>query len=165
MDLSAIQSAVTSLKAATEIAKTLLDAKVASEVQSKVIEIQSALLSAQTAAREATASQLELLDKNRELKEQLRVLNDWGNQTSRYTLVSPWRNGAQVYALVKETAEGEPPHLLCTNCFQLRRKSILTPQSKESWVYLNCPACKASLSTGLRGIGDPKYADDYNKKE
>ena len=44
MDLLAIQGAISSLKAAAEITKSIMDMKNMSEVQGRVIELQSALL-------------------------------------------------------------------------------------------------------------------------
>ena len=51
----------------------------------------------------------------------------------------------------------EPPHLLCANCFQQSKKSLL--QSKGV-VYeietLNCPACRAEIYVKRPGQGLPK---------
>jgi hypothetical protein len=46
MDVVAIQAAISSLKAATDISKSIMDMNNMSEVQAKVIELQSALLEA-----------------------------------------------------------------------------------------------------------------------
>lgn len=160
MDYSAIQGMMASLKAATDISKALFDLKVTAEIQGKVIELQSALMSAQSSALEATTSQYTLQDRVRELESQVRDLQDWGEQKARYTLICPWRGPAQVYALKKEHAEGEPPHYLCTNCFHNSKRVILNPQSKDGWVHLACPNCKSDLSTGYRGVSAPKYAEE-----
>lgn len=160
MDFSAIQGMMASLKAATDISKALFELKVTSEVQGKVIELQSALMSAQSSALEATNAQYSLQERVRELESQLRSFQDWGDQEKRYALVSPWKGPAQVYALKKESASEERAHYLCTNCFHARKRIILNPTNKDGWVYLACPSCKSSISTGYRGIGAPKYADD-----
>lgn len=54
MDFAAIQGAISSLKAATEISRSIMDMKTMSEVQGKVIELQSALLEAQNSALSAS---------------------------------------------------------------------------------------------------------------
>jgi hypothetical protein len=160
MDISALQAVLTSLKSATEVAKAIFDLKESGAVQSKVIEIQSALLAAQSSALEATNAQYVLQDRVRELEAQLKKLEDWGDQEQRYALVGPWRGPAQVYALRKEIANGESPHYLCTNCFHSRRRTILNPTTKDGWVHLVCPVCKSDLTTGFRGVGSPKFAEE-----
>lgn len=164
MDLTAIQTAISSLKVATTLAKSILDTKNMVEVQGKVIEIQSALLEAQNSAISATSAQFELVEKVRQLESELKSATSWSGETERYALVSPFRNGGPVFALKSSAASGEAPHLLCPNCFSSRRKSFLAPIQKDSWILLSCSACKFSMSTGMRGIGDPKYAEGYAKQ-
>lgn len=165
MDLSAIQAAVTSLKVATGIAKSILDTKTTVEIQSKVIEIQSALLEAQASAITATTAQFELQERVRTLEGELKAARSWGDETHRYALVSPFRNGGTVYALKASTANGEAPHLLCPNCFGSHQKSFLSPvRDKEGWISLSCATCKLSIGTGFRGVGDPVYAENYAKQ-
>ena len=164
MDYSAIQGMMASLKAATDISKALFDLKMTAEIQRKVIELQSALMSAQSSALEATTSQYTLQDRVRELESQVRDLQDWGGQKARYTLVCPWRSPAQAYALKKAQSGGEPPHYLCTNCFHNRKQVILNPLSKEGWVHLVCPSCKSEVTTGSRGVGPPKYAEEMGSE-
>lgn len=164
MDYSAIQGMMASLKAATDISKALFDLKVTAEVQGKVIELQSALMSAQSSALEATNAQYTLQERVRELESQVRAFADWGEQKSRYVLVCPWRGPAQVYALKKESAAGEQPHYLCTNCFHSRKRVILNPLTKDGWVHLVCPNCKSDVTTGYRGVGAPKYAEDVGSE-
>ena len=165
MDLVAIQAAISSLKAASEISKSFLELKTTTEIHSKVFELQSALLEAQNAAISATTAQFELQEQVRRLEERLREVTLWGDQEGRYSLVCPWRGPAQVYALKRETAEGEEPHFLCCNCFHDRRKVILNPHKKDGWILMVCPSCKATIHTGWQGIGPPKYAEQYEGDE
>lgn len=160
MDITAVQAMMGSLKAATDISRTLFDLKTTAEVQGKVIDIQSALLAAQSSALEATNAQFALQERVRELESQLKNFEEWGQQEQRYTLTNPWRGPAQVYALKKEHANGEGPHFLCTNCFHNRKRVILNPLSKDGWVHMVCPACKSDVTTGFRAVGAPKYAED-----
>lgn len=163
MDITAVQAMMGSLKAATDISKALFDLKTTAEVQSKVIEIQRALLAAQSSALEATNAQFELQERVRQLEAQVQGFEDWGEQEQRYALANPWRGPAQVYALKKEKAEGEEAHFLCTNCFHNRKRVILNPASKDGWIYMTCPACKATTATGYRGVGAPKYAEECGR--
>ena len=156
MDLSTI----TSLKAAFDISKSILEIKSTTEIQDKVIKLQSALMEAQNSAMSATTAQLELQEKVRTLEEQLRAANEWGDQESRYSLVCPWQGSAQVYALKRSASEGEGPHFLCSNCFHNKRKVILNPSRKEARTLMACPSCSATMDTGYRRIGPPKYAEE-----
>lgn len=165
MDIGAIQGMMASLKAATDVTKAIFELKTTAEVQAKVIELQSALLAAQSSALEATNSQYTLQDRIRELEAQLRDFEDWGRQEQRYALVCPWRGPAQVYALKAANADGEQAHYLCSNCFHNRRRVILNPISKDGWVHLVCPSCKATATTGYRGVGAPKYAEDAERED
>ena len=162
MDLLAIQAALTSLKAATDISRSILDVHSTIEIQGKVIELQAALLDAQTSAISATTAQFELQEEVRKLEEKIKSVNEWGDQESRYSLVCPWRGPAQVYALKKSDSEGEEAHFLCSNCFHNKRKVILNPMKRDSWILMACPSCKATIETGYRGVGPPQYAEKYD---
>ena len=154
---------ITSLKAAFDITKSILEIKSTTEIQDKVTKLQSALMEAQNSAVAATTAQLELQEKVRTLEEQLRAANEWGDQESRYSLVCPWKGPAQVYALKRSASEGENPHFLCSNCFHNKRKVILNPSKKDGWILMVCPSCRATIYTGYRGIGPSQYAESSNQ--
>ena len=50
MDIGSIQAAIGSIKTVGDIAKGMMDLKMASKIQSKVIELQREILSAQSSA-------------------------------------------------------------------------------------------------------------------
>lgn len=162
MDITSFQAAAASLKAAADISRALLQMKVSAEVQAKVIELQSALLEAQNSALAATAAQFTLIERVETLEQQLKQRESWTDVRRMYRLVNPWRGAAQAYALKRDAADGEQPHLLCANCFQNARRSPLNPvNDKNHFVQMVCPTCRASMETGLRGIGPAKYAEEY----
>ena len=165
MDIAAILSTTTSLKVATGLIKGILETKNEREAQGKLIKLQTALLEVQTNAINATTVQLELLEQVRALEEQLKAFDDWDEQSPRYTLVCPWGNAAQVYALCKTRSDGEVAHFLCTNCFHKKQRVILNQVVKTANRYVSfvCPSCKASIDTSFRGIGAPKYAEEYER--
>ena len=95
-------------------------------------------------------------------------MNEWGGQESRYSLVCPWGNSAQVYALKRASAsEGEVPHFLCTNCFHRKEKVIPNAAKGDratqgnSRMSLVCPACKAAVYTDRGYLDPPQYAEEY----
>ena len=164
-DLSAIQTLGTSLKAALDIAKGIREAKSSTETESKVTELQAALLETQILAISATNAQVELQKKVGELEEQLKAANEWGEQESRYALVSPWRSPAQVYALKEESAsEEEAPHFLCPHCFHNRKRVILNPTKPDHRTSVVCPSCTATVYTDERWPAAAKYAEEYKTR-
>ena len=166
MDIAAIQSTITGLKVATGLIKGMLETKNAIGVQEKIIELQAALLEVHTNAISATTAQFELLEQVRALEEQLKAFNDWDEQGQRYTLVCPWDDAAQVYALRKASSDGDVPHFLCPNCFHKRQRVILNQAfaTANRYVLLACPSCKAKIETRYTvNLGTPNYAEEYER--
>jgi hypothetical protein len=162
-----IQGAVVSLKAAADIAVALGNIKTMSEVQAKAIELQQIILSAQSGALAAQSEQFTLLQKIRELKEEVANAKAWDEQKQRYALVSPWQ-GAVTYALKRERSNAEPPHWICATCYEKGRRSILNDAMKyapagrgRSSVGLDCPVCSAHIGSAWSGGAiERKYAED-----
>lgn len=158
MDMTLIQGTITSLKFAGDIAKGLLELKSLTDVQGKVIELQSAILSAQSNALSANADQSAMVDEIRTLKEEIASVKAWESQKQRYKLSTPWGGGV-AYALKEAMANGEPPHLICTKCYEDNRKSILNPISNDrGFLSYGCPICKSQIPTNCRGGAKPEYA-------
>jgi len=168
MDMTLIQSTISGLKLAGDIAKGFLELKSISDVQGKVIELQSAILSAQSSALSANADQTAMVEEIRILKEELARVKAWEAQKNRYKLVEPWKTdqnwnpGSITYALKESMKESEPPHLICTKCYEDGRKSILNPlKPTDGRVVFTCPVCKLQIPTGNRWTVPPvKYAPD-----
>lgn len=160
MDMSLIDGTFTGLKAVAEIAKGLVELKSITDVKAKAIELQSAILAAQSSALSANADLARAVAEMQALKDELARIKAWDEQKQRYRLVSPW-SGAVAYAL-REAAKGsDPPHWICTKCFEDGRRSILNPQmDKEHWFSYVCPVCKASIRTGSRSASQAEYAPD-----
>ena len=166
-DMALIQSAVTSLKTAADIAKGFLDLKSISDVQSKVIDLQSVILSAQSSAIAAQSDQFAMLEEVRTLKEEIAKIKAWETQKQRYKLVSP-SVAAMAYALQKSMSNGEPPHYLCANCYQKGKPSILQhSKNKDGLSCFVCqdPSCKSIAQMRYRGVAPPKYAEDVVTEE
>lgn len=158
MDMSLIQGTITGLKTASDIAKGFLELKSIADVQGKVIELQSAILTAQSSALAANSDQAAMVEQIRTLKEEIASVKAWETQKQRYKLTPPW-GGAVVYALKESMANGEPPHWICTSCYENGKKSILNQiQSKEHWFLLVCPVCKSQIQSPWRNAASPEYA-------
>ena len=123
MDLTLIQGTISGLKLAGDIAKGFLELKSIADVQGKVIELQSAILSAQSSALAANADQAAVVQEVRNLKEDIARMKAWEEQKQRYKLTSPWQ-GCVVYALKEKCSGAEPPHWICTKCYEDGVKSV-----------------------------------------
>jgi ribosomal protein L29 len=161
MDMNLIQGTITSLKFAGDVAKSLLELKTLGDVQGKVIELQSAILSAQSSALSANAEQSAMVEEIRELKKEIAKVKAWETEKQRYKLTNPWSGGV-AYALKETMANGEPPHLICTKCYEEGRKSILNPlKDANNFELFACPVCKSQIPTGYKGLGSkPEYASE-----
>lgn len=161
VDMSLISGTVTSLKFAGDIAKGFLDLKTFNEVGGKVAELQSAILSAQISAIEANAAQFAMIEEIRALKEEMTRIKAWDTQKQHYKLTPLWANASVAYALKESMASGEPPHLICTKCYEDGRKSILNPLTLASHhIVFSCPICKSQIPTGDKGEPQIQYAPD-----
>lgn len=159
MDISLIQGTISGLKIAGDIAKGLLELKTISEVQGKVIELQSAILAAQSSALSANADQAAMVDEIRALKEEIARVRAWEGQKQRYQLTSLWDGAVVVYALKQSLSNGEPPHWICTKCYEDGSRIILQPRKNSAGsMLLVCPSCGSEIHTGYREIGPAEYA-------
>ena len=159
MDMAMIQGTISGLKIAGDIAKGLLELKSISDVQGKVIELQSAILSAQSSALSANADQAAMVDEVRQLKEEITRVKAWEAQKQRYQLQSIWDGLAVVYALKESVSSSEPPHWICTKCYEDGARMILQPRrGKDNFGMLVCPSCKCEVHSHHRYPGNPEYA-------
>ena len=146
MDITLLQGAITSLKAASDIAQGLVSLKVGAEVNAKAIELQSIVMSAQSGAIAAQSEQFTMLEQIRSLKEEVANAKAWKEESQRYALIQPW-DGAFTYALKEDSKRAEPPHWICAKCYQESKKSILQDNGNPylDKAALICPSCKTTL--------------------
>ena len=115
---------ISSIKAATDIAKGISGLKSTTDINLAVIDIQRALLEAQSAAFEDRERQAGQQKRISELEQRLSQFEGWEADKARYKLTET-ATGVLVYALRPECAEGEPDHRLCVSCYNQGRKSVL----------------------------------------
>ena len=162
MDMSLIQGTITGLKTASDIAKGFLELKSISDVQGKVIELQSAILSAQSSALAANSDQAAMVEQIRTLKEEIASVKAWETQKQRYKLVSPWQ-GCVVYALQKSMSNSEPPHWICTHCYENGAKGFLNGKEDSRSLIMVCAKCKNQIQTPWSGGSvELRYFEEIN---
>ncbi len=158
-DMGAISGLAASLTAAADITKGIVGLRDTTIVQDKVIELQGVILSAQSSALTAQSEQFSLLERLRTLEEKVINFEEWDAEKQKYELKQVY-SGAFAYVLKPEASGGEPPHWLCTTCYENNRKSVLQAQgltSDRSFEKYGCPTCRSTIrvyydvSPGKRG--------------
>jgi len=139
-----LQTLGVGLASAAKILQALKEL-VRGDAKAQVAALYDVILSAQTSALEANLKQSAMIERIRELEEEVARIKAWGDTARRYELVSPW-TGAFVYALKKSSGSTEPPHWLCQKCYEDGRKSILqrSEAGPTKWTY-DCAQCKTKL--------------------
>jgi hypothetical protein len=120
-----------------------------------VIDLQREIIAAQ-------AQQSSLIDGIGKLEKEVTTLKAWDADKQRYKLVE-MKPGVLVYAPKEGMENGEPPHHLCTSCYQTGLKSILV---SATWNpgrchVLVCNDC--GWYAYLQGAADPHHKDQRPK--
>ncbi len=146
VDVSAIGSALAALKAAKDIAEAMVGLRDATAFNSKLIEFQSKIIDANNAAFAAQDERAALLEAISRLEKQVTNLEAWDAEKKRYHLAQ-LAPGTVAY-LVKEDARGtEPPHCICTNCYEDGKKLVLhLMKDHTGTVHISCPRCKSKMT-------------------
>lgn len=158
-DMTLIAGTVSSLKAASDIAKALVGIRDATMINEKVIELQRVILAAQSDAFAAQTELFAMHEKVRELEGQIAHIQRWEGEKRRYELrqLPP---GAFVYALKADHANGEPMHHICPTCFGNGKKEILQSRGTTNGIEaLHCNACGADIHHG--NFSAPQISVDY----
>ena len=75
-------------------------------------------------------------------------------------MTSPWE-GALVYALKEQCKASEPPHWICTKCYEDGRKSILNPVAgARGFFKITCPICKSEIQSLFTNAKKAEYVED-----
>lgn len=161
VDISAIGSALASLKAAKDIAEAMIGLRDAAAFQQKQIEFQSKIIDANNAAFAAQEERSTMLDRIRELEAKVAKFEAWEAEKQRYKLheLPP---GVFVYVLKPEMAAGEPPHRLCAACLNSGKKAILQSHGTSEGIEgIHCDVCKGHWNVGhYQPTPMPRYAED-----
>ena len=145
MNISLLGGLISNFGAAQDIAKALLELKTISEVQSKVAELQNVILSAQNTALTAQSQQSALIQHIADLEKEVANAKAWETEKQRYELKA-LESGIFTYSLKPSSANGEPSHWLCANCYSKGIKSILQNSGDFYGVSThNCHSCKTEL--------------------
>jgi Zn finger protein HypA/HybF involved in hydrogenase expression len=158
---------LSSLKAASDIVKGLNAVNTITLINEVKISLQSHILDAQQALLAAQEAQSALTKHIDKLEQEIVQLKGWEREKQRYEL-KELHAGSLAYALKISMCDGEPPHFICTNCYQKGRKSIL--QGFTDWARehsLTCPDCKSKVVHSWKRVDSPppQQTPDYDPLE
>lgn len=145
-----------SLKTAADTVKSMISLRDAAVFQAKANELQgqiSAALADAIAAYEAQTTQLQRIG---ELEKEIARFETWEREKQRYELKDlKW--GAFAYMLKPSERGAEPPHWVCTNCYEHQHKATMqNVMLKGTGQVWTCPACKSTIKPGIHL---PEWAD------
>jgi hypothetical protein len=143
-----IDSIMSPLHAAGDVAKGLVDIRDTVKFGQEVIKLQNQILAAQRGALGAQARETEQATEIRDLRDQLTKLEAWEAEKLRYRMVQ-LPPSVFVQELIPEKANGEPLHYICQTCFQRGKKSILHGDQQYNGIHhLECHECGTKYKVG-----------------
>jgi TctA family transporter len=136
-----IYGGIAALKTAFDVAKGLKDIHDATIRNVAIIELQEKILSAQ-------AAQSALIDRVRELEQQVADFEKWETEKEKYELKCV-AAGAFARMLKPEARGAEPAHWLCTQCYENRKTSVMQRFGNlGDRAGHKCPECGNSFTIG-----------------
>lgn len=131
-------------KSMLDIAKGLKDIDTATARNAVAIELQEKIFAAQ-------AAQSALTERVAELEKQVASFERWDTEKNDYDMQAT-ASGSIVYAIKPEAQGTKPPHYICANCYENRKRSILQMMPR-SHIHASagipakyqCPACKSEI--------------------
>jgi hypothetical protein len=153
-DLIAISQGLNAVKAATEIVKTIAGLRDSAKLLENTVELNQKILSVQTALSDAQAEQATLIQTIREHEEEIARFKAWETERQRYELKKVSQIGSTAYVLKQDAQGADPPHCICTACYQHAKKGILQPTAKlemrlRVW---QCLECKSTIIVDARSL-------------
>jgi len=143
-DLALISTAFQTINGLKTIAEGLMAAKDLAAVSGKVIELNGKIIEAQSLIFEIQQNGTALVQRVGELEKEITDLKSWDTEKQNYELKQVGRDN--VFAYVSKAVEGarEAPHMICANCYEDGKKSLLQGTSRlEMRVRVHyCPRCK-----------------------
>ena len=155
-DADDLATALSAIKRAGELTKSLTQATSIEEVRNHAFDLQRQILSGQELLLAAIQHQAERLDRTHKLEERLAQGGEWTATKSRYRLKNVGL-GAFIYAPEPGGNTGEPEHWLCARCFDNRQRSVLQYKGrapyKQEHLY-GCPNCNSTIRAPFASPGE-----------
>jgi hypothetical protein len=148
MPVAEIAAAITSSKAALDIAKAMVGLRDAEAMRTKTIELQGLILEFLNKAIEAREAQSAQLNTISALEAEISHLKAWDAEKQQYELIPVGRGGV-AFMLKPEARGGKAPHWLCPTCFEAGKKSFFQPTITVGafGASVECKTCKSVIAT------------------
>lgn len=139
--ISEITGAFQSAKLAVDLVKSATGLANHNDVLMAVSAVQAKLADAMASELQSLEKQRDLSTRLHELERKLAEVEDWSAQIKRYSLTK-LPSSALAYALKPEFTAVEPMHYLCASCMDKKQRSMMQPSGRR----LLCNACDSNIA-------------------
>jgi cell division protein FtsB len=147
-DLIAIGQGLASIKTLSDIAHTAFGLRDSAKLLEAKVEFNRQLFAVQTALATAQSEQAELTQAIHDLEKEIADLEAWDAEKEKYELKQISNVGTVAYMLKPDARGIEPPHWLCTNCYQNRKRGIIQYYGHiGASLHFRCSSCPAEYRT------------------
>lgn len=149
-DIASIAGALGAVTQSYQLLKAAVDLRDFVKAETAMVDLLGKVNMALVAAN---AAQEEISEKRREiqrLNDEITTLRDWASEAKKYSLVERVP-GVFVYRRTEDSADAQPMHDICANCYGDRKKSVLQLQHVDFGrvEVLVCTRCDSK--TVIRG--------------
>ena len=128
--LAEATAAFTSLKTATDIAKTLLALREAAQFNSQLADLLNAVVEARLQTVAIQESHTSISSRVKELEQELEHLKRWDAEAKNYEVLEV-AHGVFAYVAKEQKQALQSAQKLCSNCFHQHIKSFLQQANDE----------------------------------
>ena len=149
-DLTGISTVLSSLVAAKDITQAMVGLRDAAALNGKIAELNSKIIDAQSGVFLVNEERATLIKRVSDLEKEIADRETWEREKQRYELRTVSPHGSLAYVLKEDLANGEPPHLICANCYQKHKKALLQgiTETNQRYRQLQCFDCKNKITIG-----------------
>jgi len=142
------------LNAAGESLQKLIEVRDLAKFGDTFRKMHGEVLAAMQGAIAAQTREAALLERVSQLEKEVASFETWNTEKNRYELKA-LRPSVFAYMLKIGERGSEPPHWLCANCYENRKKSFFqwTARTAQAYRVYECPACKAEIAPS----GEPQW--------
>lgn len=150
-DLTAIAQAFSAFKAMKDIAEATIGLRDAAAFRERQIEFQGKIIDAQNALFTLQEERASLIERIGTIEKELADLKGWGAEKQKYELKPISGFGAFAHMLKPDARGTEPPHWLCTQCYENGKKSVIQVFGEiDGYKIWKCPGCVNQFRTWAR---------------
>jgi regulator of replication initiation timing len=136
---------ITGIKTAIDLATAIKNITDDIELKAKTSELYNSIIGLQNGIMSMQAENHSLLQDNHSLSKKLVDVETWEQEKTKYSL-SEICPKVFVYSRRKDEDSHEPPHCICTTCYNQGEKSILQFKEKtHAGTYYKCHKCSSEI--------------------